>query len=251
MLERQTLTSQVFDHLMDLIKSRTVQPGDKLPTEKELVARLGVSRTCVREAIKSLEALRIVVVRPKVGAVLQTPSPAALFNAELFAAAAHSQQNDVLMEFRKIVEVGLVSIAAEKADSSDLLAIGKTIQDYEEALKQHRAPYQADIEFHLAVAAASKNSLGRMVLESIAKPLAEQLHLANAVPHGPEEGLRDHLKIFGAITERSPEKARSAMRAHMDNAERYWRIANSGMPSQEVLGHVPETLFGDSQRTNS
>jgi GntR family transcriptional repressor for pyruvate dehydrogenase complex len=242
MIQKQTLTSQVFDHLMEQIRNGTTQPGDRLPTEKELVARLGVSRTCVREAVKALEALRLVTVRPKIGAVLQQPSGAALFNAELFSAAAHSEKKDVLMEFRKIVETGLVSLAAEKANSGDLSAIAKTIEQYEQALKEHKPPYQADVDFHVAVAIASKNLLGRMVLENIAKPLAQQLQLANSVQNAPEEGLRDHLKIFGAISERNPGKARAAMRQHMENAERYWRIANSGLTSQEVLDGIGEIL---------
>jgi len=242
MIQRQTLTSQVFDHLMDLIKDGKVKPGERFPTEKELIARLGVSRTCVREAIKALQALRLITVRPKTGATLQEPSAAALFNADLFSAAAHSERTDVLMEFRKIVETGLASLAAEKAHSDDLSAIAKTIEQYEQALRERMPPYRADIDFHVAVATASKNPLGRMVLENIAKPLAQQLLLANSVPNAPEEGLRDHLKIFGAISERNPGKARAAMRLHMENAERYWRIANSGMTSQEVVGGIGEIL---------
>ncbi len=243
MIGRQTLTSKVFDHLMNLIRSGDLSAGSRLPTEKELVATLGVSRTCVREAIKSLEALRIVVVRPKLGAVLKEPTAAALFNAELFSAAAHSERTDSLMEFRKIVEVGLVSLAAEKADTDDLLAVEGSIRSYEDALRRRVPPYEADIDFHLAIAGAAKNSLGRMVLQSLTRPLAQQLRLADAVPGAAEEGLRDHRKIFAAIAERHSEKARAAMRAHMENAERYWRIANSGMMSQEVIDSVSKVTF--------
>lgn len=243
MLERQTLTSRVFDHLMDLVRTGKISPGDRLPTEKDLVVSLGVSRTCVREAIKSLEALRIVTVRPKVGAVLQEPTAAALFNAELFSAAAHSERTDTLMEFRKIVEVGLVSLAAERADVADSLAIGRSIQNYEEALGRKEQPYLADIDFHLAIASAAKNPLGQMVLKALTRPLEQQLQLAEAVPSAAEEGLRDHRRIFGAITERNPEKARAAMRSHMENAERYWRIANSGMMSQDVIEGVASVTF--------
>jgi GntR family transcriptional repressor for pyruvate dehydrogenase complex len=60
MLRRQTLTSQVVDYVLDLIKSGQVEPGQKLPTESQLIQSLGVSRTCIREAMKSLESLQIV-----------------------------------------------------------------------------------------------------------------------------------------------------------------------------------------------
>ncbi len=75
MIKRQTLTSQVFDHILNLVKSGQVKPGEKLPTEKQLTAELGVSRTCVREAVKSLESLRVISVRPRVGAVVLELSP--------------------------------------------------------------------------------------------------------------------------------------------------------------------------------
>src|ERR1700723_1790918 len=66
-MRRQTITATVFEYLMELVRTRTIAPGERLPTEKELIDKLGVSRSCVREAIKSLEALQIVVVRPKSG----------------------------------------------------------------------------------------------------------------------------------------------------------------------------------------
>src|SRR6266404_5666085 len=87
LLKRQTLTSQVIDHILALIKSGNMKPGERLPTEKQLTASLGVSRTCVREAIKSLESLRLISVRPRVGAILLEPSTAALFSAEHLSAA--------------------------------------------------------------------------------------------------------------------------------------------------------------------
>jgi GntR family transcriptional repressor for pyruvate dehydrogenase complex len=232
MIRRETLTSRVFDYLFAQIKSEKVKPGDKLPTEKELTKSLGVSRTCVREAMKSLQALQLVTVRAAVGAVVCEPSPGAWFNAYLFAAAIHSEQRDAQTEFRQILEVALVSLAAEKADHLDILAMSKSIAAYEAALLNGEATHQADIDFHTAVVMASKNPIAEMVWRSVVPPLTEQLRAATpVVPSGPVEGLRDHLRIFSAITERNPEKARSAMRAHLENAERNFLIARSAGPA--------------------
>ncbi len=238
MASRQTITASVFEHLMGLICSGAVNPGKRLPTEKDLIAELGVSRTCVREAIKSLEALRIVIVRPKSGAIVQGPTAAALFNAELFSASASLARTDILLEFRKIMETGLAALAAEKACPDDLQRIGQTIHDYKECLKNNQPPFQADVAFHAAIAQAAQNPLGQMVLKSIAGPLAEQFKLAESLPGAAEDGLADHLKIFGAIAGRQAEKARSAMLEHLNNAERYWRIANGGLTSQDVIAEL-------------
>jgi len=240
MIRRETLTSRVFDSLFAQIKSGKVKSGDKLPTEKQLTKTLGVSRTCVREAMKSLQALQLVSVRAGVGAVVNQPSPGAWFNAHLFAAAIHSEERDAQTEFRKILEVGLVSLAAEKADHLDILALSKSIADFEAALlkRKNRYPYQADVDFHTAVAAASKNPIAEMIWRAFVPPLTEQLRATAIVPTGPAEGLRDHLRIFSAITEHNPEKARSAMRAHLENAERNFLIARSGTPVRPKPRHA-------------
>src|ERR1700737_3049053 len=183
LIKRQTLTSQVIEYILGLIKSGKVKPGERLPTEMDLTGSLGVSRTCVREAMKSLESLRLISVRPKVGAIVLEPSPATLFSAEHLSAMAHRHQTDVLIEFRKIIEVGLAPIAAEKATEEDLAAMKKAIEDHKRAIATDRIVYPADIAFHQALAAATKNPIAVMVLEMISEPLFEQRRLTNGVPH--------------------------------------------------------------------
>jgi GntR family transcriptional repressor for pyruvate dehydrogenase complex len=226
-IKRQTLTSQVLDHILHLIKSGQIKPGEKLPTEKQLTAELGVSRTCVREAVKSLESLRLVCVRPRVGAVVLEPSASAMFNAETLSAFSHSQATDVLIEFRKIIEVGLASLAAEKATSEDLAAMVRAMEDHKRALETDRIAYRADIAFHDALAEASKNPIAITILRTISEPLQEQRRRTNEVLNAAEEGLREHWKIFKAIKSHDPARARAAMRAHMDTAERNWQIARA------------------------
>ena len=75
LIRRQTITAQVITHILGLIKRGEVKPGERLPTEKQLTEQLSVSRTCVREAIKSLQSLQLISVRPKIGAVVFEPSP--------------------------------------------------------------------------------------------------------------------------------------------------------------------------------
>jgi GntR family transcriptional repressor for pyruvate dehydrogenase complex len=88
-----------------------VKVGETLPTENELTTTLGVSRTCVREALKSLEFLRLITIRPRIGAIVQETSSAMLLSAQHFSSDS-AQKVDVLQEFRNIIEVGMVSLAA-------------------------------------------------------------------------------------------------------------------------------------------
>jgi DNA-binding FadR family transcriptional regulator len=127
---------QVITHLLGLIRSGKVMPGEQLPTEKQLTEQLQVSRTCVREAIKSLEMLRLIKVSPRVGAVVLEPSPTALINAEHLSESAYLERTDTLIEFRKILELGLAALAASKATEEDLAHLESILAEHESVVKE-------------------------------------------------------------------------------------------------------------------
>jgi GntR family transcriptional repressor for pyruvate dehydrogenase complex len=231
LIRRQTITGQVINYILDLIKKGQVKPGERLPTEKQLTEELSVSRTCVREAIKSLQSLQFISVKPKIGAVVLEPRPGALINAEYLSTSAFLQQAESLIEFRKVMELGLVALAAEKSTEADWAALREILAEQEAALRLERrtrdgsmtfyeAINNANLRFHKAVAAATRNPLAIMVLEAISAPLTKVSRRTNEMPGVPEAGLRQHWAIYRAIREKNPEKARRAMQAHLAAAER-------------------------------
>jgi DNA-binding FadR family transcriptional regulator len=225
LLKRKTLTSQVIDHVLSLIRSGAVKPGDRLPSETELTRTLGVSRTCVREAMKALEARRLVGIRQRTGATVLLPSSANLMNDEHFSLIMQSQAAEELLEFRKIIEVGLASLAADKADEGDLAAMRDALERYRTELAGNHVDCGTDMSFHIALAAASRNGIAVMVWRMLAERMAQVLQRTVTVPHICEETLKDHEKIYHAVKSRDPRKAREAMREHLENAERNWRKA--------------------------
>jgi len=249
-IQRRTVTSQVVDHILDLIKSGKVQPGDKLPTENQLIASLGVSRTCVREAMKSLESLRIVRIRPRVGTTVLEPSPADLMHAEHFSIAMQKQQTNVLLEFRMIMEVGLASLAAEKRTEADLAAMSDALDQYRRELDVKQANCCTDMSFHSALANAAKNPVAVMVWQMLSSRLVEILSRTIVLPSVPEESYRDHVKIFRAIKQGNPRKAGHEMRVHLENADRIWRLAlqSSGQCEQDLPNgsHRDVKIYGNS-----
>jgi GntR family transcriptional regulator, transcriptional repressor for pyruvate dehydrogenase complex len=224
LLQRRTLTSQVIEYVLNLIKTGQVEVGQTLPTEKQLTAQLGVSRTCVREALKALEFLRLITIRPRIGAVVQETSSALLLSAQHFS-SEDAQNVDVLQEFRHIIEIGMVSLAAERASKEDILHMERAIETYRREIKRGKLDCYTDMEFHKSVAAASKNAMAIRVWDDIAPRLAEVLKHTIHLPKVPEESVHDHLKILLAIKERSPQKARAAMRAHLKKADCVRRVA--------------------------
>jgi GntR family transcriptional repressor for pyruvate dehydrogenase complex len=237
LLKRQTLTTQVIDYALGLIRSGRVKPGEKLPTEQQLTEKLGVSRTCVREAMKSLESLSLIRVGPRVGAVVSAPSPVGILLAEQLTQEVEDKQPDVLLEFRMIVEVGLAALAAERAEATDLAAMERALKVYRRELEQHRSvDCHTDMSFHAALAAASKNPLGQAVWQMISARLGEVLERNAAVPNVYPNTLRDHEAIFDAVKARNPRRAREAMRRHLENADRVSRLASYETGLQESVG---------------
>lgn len=194
MIQRQTITAQVINHILGTIKQGTIKPGQRLPTEKQLTELLGVSRTCVREAFKSLEALRLIQVRPRVSAIVLEPSTA-LINAEYLSASAHIQQTDALIEFRKVLELGLAALAAENSTEENWTAMREALADHERALVTDRVAHSADIAFYKAVAEATKNPIAILALHIISEALAEGSrqngHCAGHTGRGIDGALED------------------------------------------------------------
>lgn len=240
MLQRQTLTSQTINYVLDLIKSRTVKPGEQLPTEKQLTQALGVSRSCVREAMKSLESLGLVRIRPRIGATVLEPSTTALHSAEQFSISLLTLGTDVLLEFRKILEVGVASLAAERADDNDLSSLRLLLDTYEQRLHENQVDCLADLSFHAALATATKNHIVINAWQMTSSRLKDVYDHTKVVANVGEITTRDHRKILVAIQERNPAKARAVMRAHLENAERVWRIALAS--SSAVRNASPTSL---------
>jgi len=241
----------VIEYLLGLIKSGQVKPGERMPTEKQLTEELSVSRTCVREAIKSLESLQLIKVRPRVGAIVLEPSPAALLNASHLSASAFVQRADLLIEFRKILEVGLAVLAAEKSTEEDWAKMRAVLADHERAVKIDRSTAEGDalfykkvgeinVRFHKAIAEATRNPIAILVLSAISEPLAMRSRRTNEKPGVAENCLREHWAIYRAIREQNPEKSRNAMRAHIQSAERNARAMQPDESEVEMsLVHLP------------
>jgi GntR family transcriptional repressor for pyruvate dehydrogenase complex len=180
-----------------------------------------------------------VAIKQRVGATVLEPSTSKLLNAEQFSLAIQSHQTDELLEFRKIMEVALAGLAAEKAAESDIRAMRAALDQYKAEMATNRVDCNTDMSFHTALAAASKNRVAVMVWQMLSTRLAEVLARTMTMPHICDETLRDHETIYRAVKSRNPRRARKAMRAHLENADRNWRItlrgngsAHSGIPKR-------------------
>jgi GntR family transcriptional repressor for pyruvate dehydrogenase complex len=192
----------------------------------------------VREAIKSLESLQLIRVRPRVGAIVLEPSATALINVEYLSTSAYLQHIDTLIEFGRILEVGLAALAAEKSTEEDLAMLRKILAEHERVVKIDRSTPEGDarfykevgevnIRFHSAIAEATRNPIAILVMQAISEPLFKRSRRTDEMPGVAEAGVRQHWTIYRAIRNRNPEKARTAMRLHIQSAERGARVVHT------------------------
>ncbi|HTJ26074.1 MAG TPA: FadR/GntR family transcriptional regulator [Candidatus Limnocylindria bacterium] len=218
------LHAQVADVLLRSIVTGEVAPGSALPSEPEMSARFGVSRSVIREALRVLGEKGLVEVRHGSGTRVTEPDrwdaldPAVL--GLLHGRGPRAQVLRDLLEARKIVECELAALAAERADADDHAALEAALATMRGALDDPVRYVGGDSAFHRTLVRAARNR----VLERMSEPMQELLSysqaLTDTVPGVLGRALTEHEAIARAVVRRDPEGARRAMRVHLTNTER-------------------------------
>jgi GntR family galactonate operon transcriptional repressor len=232
---KRSLKGQVVESIGSDIVAGRLRPGDLLPSEDALLARYGVSRTVLREAVNVLEAKGLLDPRPKRGTVIKSPSewsqldPAILEwregNADGVAPDVGSSL-DQLMEIRRIIEPGAAALAARRGKPADFVALREAYEAMERAMVAEQF-MEADLAFHLACLHASHNDFLLPVAHAIRSAMMTSLRVTNSDPHENRNvSLPLHRAILDAVVARNPDAARVAMEIHLDDTER--RRARAG-----------------------
>jgi DNA-binding FadR family transcriptional regulator len=218
------LHAQVVDALVRIIAGGELAPGSLLPTEPEMSARFGVSRSVVREALRVVGAKGLIDVRHGSGTRVaptdrwDTLDPGVL--AVLSARGPSAAILHDLLEARTIVECEVAGLAAERADAAQLAALDAALATMRAALDDPPRFAAGDSAFHLTLLHAARNR----VLERMTQPMHELLAysqaLTDAIPGVLARALADHEAIAGAVRRRDPGGARHAMRNHLAQTQR-------------------------------
>jgi GntR family transcriptional regulator, transcriptional repressor for pyruvate dehydrogenase complex len=217
-IRRQKVYEAVAEQIERLIL-RKLKPGDKLPSERELTETLRVSRSSIRDAIRSLELLGLVEPRQGAGTIVREPTADLLISP--FADVLKHKQDLVLelLEFRKILEPALAARAAQHASREELRAMDDILRRQEAKLADGDDAIAEDAEFHYAIAKASGNSIVLKVLDLLMDLLRDTRQRALQVPGRPQKSMSGHRKIFAAIKRHDPEAANAAMSRHIEDIE--------------------------------
>lgn len=221
-VNREGLPAQVANFVRKQIVQGTLNPGDRLPTEREMALQHGVSRAVIREAVAKLLHEGLVTSRQGVGAFVASPAQA---TSLVLDQKRLSQPQDFrqLYELRLVLEGGAAEMAAHNCEPEDLVAISNSIEAMENVAEDHAAYVGLDIAFHRAVAAATRNPFVAMFISFVDLKLQESIFVALQkldFRSTTATSIREHRVIYEAIKARDPAGAAAAMRAHLQNSSR-------------------------------
>jgi GntR family transcriptional repressor for pyruvate dehydrogenase complex len=219
-IRKTRVSKEIVDQVRDLISSGRLGPGDRLPSERELAQTFRVGRSTVREAIRSMESLGLIEVRPGEGTFLAGPSMERghdPLTANLYKAWSTQLK---LFEVRAVLEPGLAGLAARRATSEQIGRMQEDLKTQEKRVERGEAYVKEDAAFHLLIAEATGNEILMRIVDSLMGLLEETRHTSWQRGDRPTRSLKQHRAILQAIEERNSAMAERRMHEHIRSIER-------------------------------
>jgi len=216
-VNRQRLYEQVVEQLRQYVTEQGLRAGDRLPPERELAGRLGVSRVSVKQAIVVLEVQGLVDVRHGGGTYLRRDS---LHVEPVETLVDRKRRLPDVLEAREALETKLAELAARRRTADDLTEIDAALSDMRRQIEAGDLGADGDRRFHAAVTAAARSSLLAQFMRSIADQIAESRQESLRQPGRPLRSLGQHQRIADAIRAGDPRAAATAMRRHVRTVSR-------------------------------
>ncbi|MEX3952286.1 FadR/GntR family transcriptional regulator [Paraburkholderia sp. EG287B] len=214
------MPARIYSDILNRIIEGEYKEGERLPTEHMLAERFATSRPTVREALAQLRADGIIATRHGSGTtVMRRPDP----DVRRFAPLETLSDIRRCYEYRVVVEAGAASLAAQKAEDEDIAAIQREWNNLQTIIETSGIGAKDDFAFHMAVARASKNQFFITALSGIQEQMVFSMNLSrnlSLVKSIERQRLvqQEHLEVLEAIQARDPERASTAMRAHLERA---------------------------------
>jgi GntR family transcriptional repressor for pyruvate dehydrogenase complex len=225
---KREAAKQAVDRLRDLILQGELSAGDRLPPERVLACELGVSRSTLREAIRALVVMNVLVSRHGDGTYVSSLEPDLL--AEPFELMVSLSDKSLfhLFEVRRVLETACAGLAAERISDEELVQFDRILEHSEAARGDSEELLDRDVELHTAIVRATRNPLLIRIMSGVGALALAGRRRTISLPGVADRSLADHARIVSALRRRSPETARAAMEAHLGHVEESFR--ESGFP---------------------
>jgi len=235
---RIRLGEQVAELLLAAIRLHEFLPGERLPSERELCARLGVNRTAVREGLRWLEQQQFIEIRRgKYGGAFVLHTPAEIAFERIRGRVPELRE---LLEYRGLLEPMTAALGAELIEADELARLGELHRREEEELGLTRAQVRAiDVEIHEVIAAASRNRYLFQAIRDIRLRLAPGLDLMSRTLTRRRESHSGHAQLLAALERHDAAAAGSAMESHLEATRRAIAAALSDKGIDLEAGAAP------------
>lgn len=222
------MSEAIVEQIRALIRGDRLRPGDRLPSERDLGERMGVSRVTVREALRVLEAGGLVEIRvgAKGGAFVTTPSSAKIGSGLADLITLSPLTAPEVTEARQVFEVGMLPLVVERATEQDIADLRAMLKEHQAALRAGEYVMAMSAAFHVRLAAATHNAAVEVLVRSFHGPLLMSLREAQvAAPLMGHRGTAEHRDLVEAVAEKDVERAQEIMRTHLKRTAR--RVAKT------------------------
>jgi GntR family transcriptional repressor for pyruvate dehydrogenase complex len=212
-------TMQVVNHIRSLIENGTLQPGDKIPPEREFARKLGLSRASLRTGIGYLAAMGVMKVKHGVGTFV-ADGPPEFGKASLgMMGALHGFQTWQMFEARIILESNIAALAAERGKEEHHTALAEEVAEMFSVMGNPADYLIHDLMFHRIISQASGNPIMAAVIETITSALYDKRRKTVERSIDVRESAEMHREIYRAIRGRKPQEAKRLMEQHLRMAQ--------------------------------
>lgn len=213
--ENEEIQNGIIAKLHELIKYKNLEPGDKLPSERMLSEKFGVSRSNIREAIQKLEFYGLLMSKPQSGTFIADIGQVAMDG--MLSDILRLQEPDFksLVETRILLELKTSRLAARRRTKEDLRQMEEALEAYKRKVIKGEDAVQEDLLFHLAIARASGNSTMNTFMLIITPEIItnfEKYHVCDK--NHAFIGIQEHIDIYEAIKAQDPQLAKEKMKVH-------------------------------------
>lgn len=214
-LNKESLQTQVYNNLKQLIIEGQLKPGDYLPSERELCEKFQISRVPIREALKKLEGLGVISISHGGKTLINGLGILPLIEIFDYVKESNSDLLEDLTEARLFFEVGAARLAALRATKEEMSHMREICNQMLESLGEQEKVIDASLAFHLALSKASKNMTIANFMIMIVDLQRKSREVSMFSLEGQDLSVKDHFKILESIERGDPEEAAAEMSKHL------------------------------------
>ena len=212
------LHEDLVSQFQDLINTGALVSGQRLPSERDLANQFNVSRSSVREAIRSMELQGLVSIKPGSGTFVSDKN-ASISDLVSSAIKAKSKQISDIFEIRRLLEPAIAGLAASRASKSDIEEMRNILQKQKIQVQNGETGVESDTEFHFALAKSTHNMALVNMVSAISDILSTSRDISLQAPGRPQRSLHSHSQIVDMIEDHDSDQAIAAMNHHLTVVE--------------------------------